>query len=133
MIKIYTDGSCLKNPNGPGGYAFCIIEEDGFEYHLSDGDPCTTNNRMELQAVIEALKFINEGKSCKIYSDSKLVINCATGAWNRKANLDLWDMYNKVSKNKKIPYEWVKGHNGDKYNELVDKYAKEEAVKISKS
>lgn len=129
MYKIYTDGSCLKNPNGPGGWCFVLIDND-HDWIMSDGDPSTTNNRMELKAVIESLKMIKEKESCIIYSDSKLVINCATGIWKRNKNLDLWKEYDIISKNKIITYEWVKGHSGNKYNEIVDKFAKEEAEKI---
>ena len=123
MIKIYTDGSCLKNPDGPGGYAFVIIDEDDVELHHSEGCISTTNNREEMKAVIESLKCIKQYSECRIYTDSKLVINCANGTWKRKANLDLWKEYDNVSKNKTIHFEWVKGHNGDYYNEIVDNMA----------
>uniref|UniRef100_A0A6C0E1C4 ribonuclease H n=1 Tax=viral metagenome TaxID=1070528 RepID=A0A6C0E1C4_9ZZZZ len=128
MIKIYTDGSCLKNP-GPGGWGVIMIDADGYEWHLSEGEGNTTNNRMELKAVIEGLKLINDKEECTVYSDSKLTINCAEGKWNRKANLDLWKEYDIVSKRKKINYQWVKAHNGDYYNETVDKMAFNEAKK----
>ena len=129
MIKIYTDGSCLKNPDGPGGYAFIIIDDD-IELHHSEGCKSTTNNREEMKAVIEALKCIKINSECKIYTDSKLVINCASGLWKRKANLDLWSEYDNVSKNKKICFEWVKGHSGNYYNEIVDKMALKSAKEI---
>ena len=127
MIQIYTDGSCISNPNGPGGWAIAIIEEDGREYYLSDKNSCTTNNRMELTAVLEAISSVKENQECIIFSDSQLTINCATGKWKRKANLDLWKEYDKVSKNKIINFEWVKAHNGNKYNEIVDELAYNEA------
>lgn len=130
MIEIYTDGSCLKNPNGPGGWAVCILEDD-IEYYLSGNNSSTTNNRMELTAIIEAISCIKANLECKIYTDSQLCINCATGKWKRNANLDLWSEYDNVSKNKNINYEWIKGHNGNKYNEIVDKMALEEAKKIN--
>lgn len=128
MLEIYTDGSCLKNPNGPGGWAICILEDDT-HYIMYDSDKSTTNNRMELTAIIEAVKCVKD--ECKIYTDSQLCINCATGKWRRKANLDLWSIYDEVSKNKNIVYEWVKGHSGNQYNELVDKYAYNAAKSIS--
>jgi ribonuclease HI len=131
MIKIYTDGSCLSNPGGAGGWACCIIEDDK-EYYYCDGDPNTTNNRMELKAIIEGLSCIKENKKCIIYSDSKLTINCATSKWSKKSNLDLWEEYEKVSKNKDITLEWVKAHSGNYYNEKVDKLAYEEALKMKK-
>jgi ribonuclease HI len=127
MSVIYTDGSCLKNPNGPGGWAFCIIQENDKDiYYYCGGESSTTNNRMELTAVIEALLIINSNK-CTIYSDSKLTINCAEKNWKRKANLDLWLKYDEVSYGKDITYIWVKAHNGNMYNEKVDKIAKKEA------
>lgn len=127
MQVVYTDGSCLKNPGGPGGYAFIVINDDN-EIHYSEGCKETTNNREELKAVIESLDFIIN--DCIIYTDSQYVINCANGKWKRKVNLDLWDKFDTMSKNKSIKFEWVKGHNGDSYNEKVDKMAKEEAKKF---
>ena len=132
MIEIYTDGSCIKNPknpNGPGGWAFCIIE-DNIDFIMSDGDSCTTNNRMELTAIIEALSSIKSDTECTIYTDSQLCINCATGKWKRKANLDLWEKYDISKQNKIIHFEWIKGHSGNKYNDLVDSLALKEAKNI---
>jgi ribonuclease HI len=126
---IYTDGSCIPNP-GPGGWAFVILpsknDVEQNEWHISGGEHNSTNNRMELTAVIEALKF-DDNIKFHIYSDSKYVINCCKGLWKRKKNIDLWEKYNKVSKNKKIIWTWVNAHTGDKYNEIVDKLAKKEA------
>jgi ribonuclease HI len=141
MIEIYTDGSCLKNPDGPGGWAFCYIPKNKEEKVIivSDGEKSTTNNRMELTAIIEALRFIGEDKKdkedkneYKIYTDSQLCINCATGVWKRNKNLDLWKLYDKYSKNKKLHFQWVKGHSGNTYNELVDHHAYQEANKVIK-
>jgi ribonuclease HI len=129
MITIYTDGSCLT-PQGPGGYACIVIEEDGTEFIFSEGEKITTNNRMELKAIIQALKFVKINEKCEIFSDSILCINCATGKWKAKANLDLWKEYNIVSKNKNIKLTWVKAHNGDYYNERVDKLAYNEAKNV---
>jgi ribonuclease HI len=129
IISIYTDGSCL-NPGGSGGWAICIIENN-IDFILSGYDVATTNNRMELTAIIEAITCIKKYESCKIYTDSQLCINCASGKWQRKANTDLWEKYNIVSKDKNITYEWVKGHSGNYYNEIVDKLAKAEAKQIN--
>ena len=129
MKLLFTDGSCLKNPNGPGGWAFILISDED-EIHISDYDKCTTNNKMELKAVIEGLKIIREKEECKIFSDSLYVINCATGKWKRKANLDLWEKYDISKQNKIIHFEWVKGHSGNKYNDLVDSLALKEAKNI---
>ena len=129
MKTIYTDGSCLKNPHGPGGWGAIIID-DVFELIISGSEKSTTNNRMELTAVIESLKYIEQGTKCVIYSDSQLTINCASGKWNKKSNIDLWDEYKIVSKGKKIDFEWVKAHNGKYYTEKVDKIAFNEAKQI---
>lgn len=130
LTTIYTDGSCLKNPDGPGGWGGIIIDADGDEFHISGNSPVTTNNRMEMTAVIETLRLVKPKKHYKIITDSMLVINCATGKWKRNANNDLWEEYDKVSKDKYISFEWVKGHNGNHYNEMVDKMALSEARSI---
>ena len=125
---IYTDGSCIPNP-GPGGYGFVVLptKKDPIEWHVSGGEKnITTNNRMELTAVIEALIFCHDRKNIVIYSDSTYVINCAKGKWKRKKNVDLWEKYNTVSKDKNINWIWVKGHSNDHYNEIVDALAKKE-------
>ena len=124
--SIYTDGSSLGNP-GPSGWSFCVLENNE-EFFLSGGEEHSTNNRMELQAIIKALKYV-KGNEYILYSDSKLTINCAKKIWKRKANIDLWDIYDEVIKNKKIDYIWIKAHNGNKYNEIVDKLSRTEATK----
>jgi ribonuclease HI len=127
LSVIHTDGSCLNNP-GPGGWAFRM--DDGQRIWLvSGGENNTTNNRMELLAVIEALSFC-QTVTCKIYSDSLLTIKCATGVWKRKSNLDLWAKYVISSKGKTIEWEWVKGHSGDPRNDEVDVAARTEAEKL---
>jgi ribonuclease HI len=123
---IYTDGSCAVKTTKKGGWAF-VTFEDSKEWCVKGGERNTTNNRMELAAVIEALRFTHH-TNLTIYSDSLLTINCASGLWKRKKNKDLWDEYDKQSKEKKINYLWVKAHNGDKYNEIVDKLAKSESL-----
>ena len=127
---IYTDGSCMPNP-GPGGYGFVVLptKNDRHEWHVSGGEEnTTTNNRMELTAVIEALKFCHDQKNFVIYSDSMYVINCAQGKWQRKKNVDLWQEYSSASKDKNISWIWVKGHSNDYYNEIVDALAKKEVL-----
>ena len=131
MIEVYTDGSCLKNPDGPGGWGFVVVYPDTYVIVDSGGDPSTTNNKMELTAIIEALKYIDKDKNdYTIFSDSMYCINCATGKWKRNKNLDLWKKYDTEIKGKNIKFEWVKAHNGNKYNEMVDKIAFGEAKKI---
>jgi ribonuclease HI len=127
MLDIYTDGSSVGNP-GPSGWA-CCLEEHNMLWILSGGISNSTNNRMELLAVIEAIQFI-EQTDIMIHTDSQLIFNCGKGIWKRKANLDLWDLYDKVSKNRNIKWTWVKAHNGNPLNELVDKIARNEANNI---
>jgi ribonuclease HI len=135
FLSIYTDGSCNPNP-GKGGWAFVILKSHSFEdyknydWYISGFEDYTTNNRMELKAVIEALEFTYNIKKYFIYSDSMYVINCARGLYNRKKNKDLWDKYDKYSKDKIIKWVWVKGHSNNKYNEIVDNLAKKEVNNI---
>ena len=127
-LVIYTDGSCLKNP-GPGGWCFCVLYDER-DWVVSGGEQETTNNRMELMAVIEALEFVQE--DCVINTDSQWVMKCGQSQWKRNKNIDLWDKFDEVSKDIRIEWNWVKAHNGNKYNEIVDKVAREEA-KIMKN
>jgi ribonuclease HI len=122
---IYTDGSCLKNPGGASGWAFGVLE-NGEEWFMSGGEKSSTNNRMELVAIIEALNFV-QGCEYNIYTDSNLTLKCAKKEWKRKSNIDLWFMFDEISEKKKLNWFWVKAHNGNKYNEIVDKLSKNEA------
>jgi len=122
-IVIYTDGSCSPNP-GKGGWGYIAVFSD-HDIYGSGSEKHTTNNLMEMTAVIEALKEFRRYTHFTIYSDSKYVINCASGVWKRKANLRLWEQYDKYAKGKSISFTWVKGHSGDHYNELVDKLSTE--------
>ena len=128
-IQIYTDGSCIGNP-GPGGWA-ALIRKGSEEEFIKDGAPHTTNNRMELTAVIEALKYAAETfpgeNKYEVYSDSSWVINTMTKNWKRKKNLDLWAEMDSVVADKSIMWEWVRGHNGHPENEACDERALEEA------
>lgn len=121
-LTVYTDGSCSPNP-GKGGWAYIAILKD---CHIENygSSKNTTNNIMELTAVIEALKDFKEIQKFKIYSDSLYVINCAKKIWKRNKNTELWSLYDSMSKNKEISFIWVKAHTGNKYNEMVDKLAK---------
>jgi ribonuclease HI len=124
-VVVYTDGSCR---NSVGGYAFIIITDD-YELEWADHAINTTNNRMELTAVIEALRCIPLFSEITIYSDSQWVINCAKKTWKRNKNLDLWKLYDALEPNYSISYIWVKGHSGDFYNERCDKLAYNELNK----
>jgi len=140
-LKIYTDGSCIfkklasgrMSKDGVCGWAYAVIDCD-FILCDSGGEKKSTNNRMEMQAVIEALLFItknyNNRYDLEIFCDSKLVINCAQGIWQRKSNLDLWENYDKVVVllvGKKIRWHKVKSHSGIYMNDLVDEMARKEA------
>ena len=133
-IQIYTDGSCLGNP-GPGAWAF-LLRADGKEVRKQEGEPYTTNNRMELMAVIEALKYSTEHhpdeRNFDVYSDSTWVISTLTKNWKRKKNLDLWEMLTPYLFDKKITWNWVRGHNGHKENEDCDVRAQAEAQRQNK-
>ena len=140
---IYTDGACLGNP-GPGGWAAIIINNKLNKKEIRVGsEASSTNNRMELTAVIEALNVIPSGKSSIIYTDSKYVINgieswikkWKTNNWmgsNKKQvkNKRLWIQLDIATSNGEVRWEWVKGHSGDQYNEEVDKLARSEAMKL---
>jgi ribonuclease HI len=96
----------------------------------SGGEISSTNNRMEMMAVIKALEAVTSEVPYRIYTDSQLVLRCATGQWQRKANLDLWVAYDAAAAGKTLDWEWVKAHSGDPYNEMVDTLARAEAYRI---
>ena len=141
-IIIYTDGSCDPNP-GPGGWAALIIMDDE-EKMLYGSAPRSTNNRMELIAAIEALKSIRIKKPIILYTDSQYLKkgvmewmeNWKSRNWKRKggklANVDLWKELSKETGKHSITWRWVKAHTGDKYNEQVDRKAKQLAYKARK-
>jgi len=118
MLTIYTDGSCKPNPS-KGGWAYIALE-DNYEVRKSGRLGNTTNNIMELTAVINAVRDFPQYNTYHIFTDSQYVIKCADGTFQRKKNQELWREYDSVTKGKKIVFTWVKGHNGDKYNEMVD-------------
>lgn len=121
---VYTDGGCAFNPGGPGGIGAVIIDQSSGEFtEISKGYQATTNNRMEIKAAIEALMMVPDGAEVKLYSDSKYLVNTMQGFWSRGKNLDLWDEIDRVTAGKKVEYSWVRGHNGDPYNEKCDELA----------
>lgn len=149
-IRIYTDGACSGNP-GPGGWAMVVNTEDQCK-HYSGHDTSTTNNRMELMAVVQCLKRILEHGSTKnvyeIYSDSAYVVNSINNKWldrwkisgwkTKKGedikNRDLWEkadhyLTEVTNAGQRVKFIKVKGHAGNTFNELVDKLAKEESNK----
>ena len=138
MIKIYTDGSCLKNP-GNGGWA-AIINDDGDIKRVSGSEKNTTNNRMELMAPLNALKGMDPNKEIEIYTDSqyvKLGITEWINTWLKNSwktskkepvkNKDLWMELYDLTKSHEIKWIWVKAHAGNKLNEEVDLLAKQAA------
>lgn len=133
-IKIYTDGACSGNP-GKGGWG-ALIQENDNEKKLSGSELNTTNNRMELTAVIKALEHYNEAKEIEIFTDSKYVMqgitewikNWKNNHWKTSQkkdvkNKDLWVLLDTVSAKHNIKWSWVKGHAGDYGNEIADKLA----------
>jgi len=131
-INIYTDGACSVNP-GIGGWGALIIINENKPIHLNGGNLETTNNKMELTAAIESLKYFSQSSSINIYTDSKYVkegieswiINWKKNGWKTKSkkpvkNKDLWIELDNQIKYHKVTWIWVKGHDGNKYNELAD-------------
>jgi ribonuclease HI len=141
-IIIYTDGSCDPNP-GPGGWAALIIM-DGEEKMLYGSAAASTNNRMELKASIKALKSIKNKKPIILYTDSQYLKkgvtewmeNWKSRNWKRKggklANVDLWKELSKETEKHNITWRWVKAHAGNKYNEQVDRRARQLAYAARK-
>ena len=135
-IIIYTDGACSGNP-GPGGWG-AYLKWNDHEKELSGGELDTTNNRMEMMAVIKALEVLKKNSTVKIYTDSKYVLQGATEwlkgwkarGWKTAAkksvkNQDLWEQIDSLIQQHSVQFFWVKGHSGDVNNERVDKLAVE--------
>lgn len=123
-FTIWTDGGCAQNPGGPGGIGVVIVnEKDGSIRELSQGYAATTNNRMEIRAVLAALAEVPAGCSVQLFSDSQYVVNCMKGIWKKKKNQDLWVLMQRAAAGKDIHPEWVKGHDGNFFNERCDKLA----------
>jgi ribonuclease HI len=134
-VTLYTDGACSGNP-GPGGWG-AILEFNGTEKELSGGESRTTNNRMELTAVIEGLKALKEPCIVELYSDSKYVIDALEKGWAvgwqkrgwKKAdktpalNPDLWETLLKLCQLHQVRTHWVKGHAANEKNNRCDELA----------
>lgn len=146
-IQAYSDGGCLGNP-GPGGWAYVLVLEGG-EKTGSGGDSDTTNNRMELTAVIRALRDIQSYKpwrdsTIKLYTDSQYVHKGIT-QWIRRweingwrtadkkpvKNDDLWKALNELNRSLHVEWQWVRGHSGNRLNELCDQLVQREMRAIS--
>lgn len=140
-IELFTDGACSGNP-GPGGWG-TILRYKGVEKEMSGGEASTTNNRMELLAVINGLAALKEPCEVDLYSDSQYVINALEKGWARgwrargwkKAdrspalNADLWAPLLAESEKHRITYHWLKGHAGHPENERCDSMAVEQSKK----
>ncbi|WP_294912127.1 ribonuclease HI [uncultured Eubacterium sp.] len=141
QIEIYTDGACSGNP-GPGGWG-AVLVYNGKEKELSGSEKNTTNNRMELTAVIMALNALNQPCEVKLTTDSKYVCDAINKGWvyswrkngwkksDKKPalNVDLWEELLSLLEKHEVEFIWVKGHNGHKYNEICDALAVKEYQK----
>jgi ribonuclease HI len=137
-VTIYSDGGARPNP-GFGGFGVVMIFDDHTEKELSGGEKETTNNRMELTAVITALDALDSAHEVDLYTDSEYVKNGITQwikSWIRKEwrdvkNPDLWQRLHRVTQRHNIKWHWVKGHAGHVFNERVDELATREIERIS--
>lgn len=144
-VEIFTDGACSGNP-GIGGWGALLRYKD-IEKELSGAELQTTNNRMELTAVIEALKALKTECNITLYTDSKYVMNGINewlenwkkNGWktsnkkNAVKNIDLWQQLDELIKKHEIRWVWVKGHNGHPENERVDSLARNEVLKLKEA
>ena len=141
-VEIYTDGACKGNP-GPGGWG-AWLKIGGHERELFGGEPVTTNNRMELLAVIRALEALTRRCAVVVHTDSQYVqkgigewvINWKKRGWltaDRKPvkNVDLWKRLDELASGHDIEWRWVRGHNGDPGNERADQLANKGVASLS--
>ena len=121
-IYLYTDGAASGNP-GPGGFGV-VLKCGNLTKELSGGFALTTNNRMELLAVIAGLEAIKwKGAEVTVYSDSTYVVNTVTMGWKRKKNQDLWARFDELAGHFILKFNWIKGHAGHPENERCDRLA----------
>ena len=138
-VEIFTDGACKGNP-GPGGWG-AVLRTGGHEKELAGSAPATTNNRMELTAVIEALRALKSPCEVALHTDSRYVIDGITkwifgwqkNGWKNAAkkpvlNIDLWQALIEAQRAHKVSWHWVKGHVGHPENERADKLASDAAL-----
>jgi len=141
-INIYSDGACLSNP-GPGGWC-AILTYNGSEKVLSGGDAYTTNNKMELLAVISGLEALKERCEVEICTDSKYIVDGISKGWAKSwrannwiksdkkpaLNSDLWERLLNLIDGHSVVFTWIKGHSGHEYNERCDEIARKTAEKF---
>ena len=141
-VILYTDGACSGNP-GPGGYAAILIYK-GMEKEISGGEPNTTNNKMEIMAVVKGLEMLKEPCNVTIYSDSAYVVNSIEMGWifnwqknnwkkkdkSSVKNIELWEEMLKLLKIHNVKFVKVKGHSDNEYNNRCDKLAVSESRKF---
>ena len=134
VVEIYADGACKRNP-GPGGWGV-LMRAGGRETELCGGEAQTTNNRMELAAVIEGLMSLKERSRVRVYTDSQYVqkgISEWIHSWKQRGwrtadkkplkNVDLWQKLDKIAREHEVEWHWVKGHAGNPGNERADALA----------
>ncbi|EJV7239130.1 ribonuclease HI [Escherichia coli] len=135
-MKIFSDGSCLKNPGGPGGYGI-VLQYRGEEREFSDGFYSTTNNRMEMMGALIGLERLKYPCNVILHSDSQYLKNGMTlwmKWWKRNGwmtsdkkpvkNVDLWKRLDEAASRHNVRWKWVKGHAGHRENEICDRLAK---------
>ena len=132
-VTLYTDGACSGNP-GPGGWG-AILEYEGHEKELSGGEASTTNNRMELTAVIRGLEALKERCTVELYSDSKYVIDALEKGWVKSdkkpaLNPDLWEQLLQLTMEHEVHCHWVKGHAENPKNNRCDEMAVAQSKKF---
>jgi ribonuclease HI len=127
LYTIYTDGSCLKNPGGPGGYAAVIFRDEELIEEVSGGDTVTTNNRMELMAAVVGLRAVREPSVITLFSDSQYLIKTLTQGWKRMKNVDLWVRLDQAAKPHRVSWQWIRGHHGNAGNVRADQLANQAA------
>lgn len=120
-VTAYIDGSAMPNP-GEGGVGVVLRFGEKTRV-ISEYYPKATNNRMELMAAIVALQALKVPCEVHFYSDSQWLVKCATGEYSRSSNLDLWEIFETLADDHVIHWNWVRGHDGDKYNEIAHNLA----------